>query len=144
VISRDPSGKERDDFFFSTDVNARPADVIETFAGRWSIEDTFKNTKQRLGVEHPQIWKRSGPQRAAVIGLALYSLVWTWYVQHGHRKNSLRVLPWYSAKTNPSFTDALGVLRRVLWRRRIISMFGKHAVHYRISKFFIQALERAA
>jgi hypothetical protein len=44
--------------------------------GRWSIEDTFKNTKQSLGSEEPQTWKGQWPERAAVISLWLYSVVW--------------------------------------------------------------------
>jgi len=144
VISRDPAGKERDDFFFTTDLTLMPAEVVGTFAGRWSIEDTFKNTKQFLGAEEPQSWKGPGPERAAVIGLALYSLVWTWYLKYGYQKNILLRLPWYPTKTHPSFADALATLRRVLWQDRIISMFGKRSVHYKISKFLIAVLERAA
>ena len=34
VISRDPAGKEKDDFFFTTDLNLMPAEVIGGFAGR--------------------------------------------------------------------------------------------------------------
>ena len=60
VISRDPAGKEKDDFFFTTDLKLTPAEVIGGFAGRWSIEDTFKNTKQSLGSEEPQTWKGRG------------------------------------------------------------------------------------
>jgi hypothetical protein len=44
--------------------------------GRWSIEDTFKNTKQSLSSEEPQTWKGQWPERAAVISLWLYSMVW--------------------------------------------------------------------
>jgi hypothetical protein len=117
---------------------------IIPFASRWSIEDTFKNTKQFLGAEQPQSWKNQGPERAAVLGLALYSLVWTWYLRHGYRKTSVAATPWYPGKTTPSFQDALAALRRVLWHYRIISMFGKQAVHYKISKFLIAALEKAA
>ena len=144
VISRDPEGKEKDDFFFTTDLHATPSDVIEAFAGRWSIEDTFKNTKQLLGAEHPQTWKGPGPERAAVIGLWLYSAVWAWFLRHRHKTHALPFRPWYSKKTHPSFADALAALRRVLWRQQIISRFGKASVHYNISKFLLDALERAA
>jgi hypothetical protein len=144
VISRDPAGKERDDFFFTTDLTMTPAEVIGTFAGRWSIEDTFKNAKQFLGAQEPQSWKRQGPERAAVIGLALYSLVWAWYLEAGYPKRVLPQIPWYPGKTHPSFADALAALRRVLWRDRIISTFGKHAVPHKIFQFFIQAVEKAA
>ena len=144
VISRDPAGKERDDFFFATDLSMTPAEVVGAFAGRWSIEDTFKNTKQFLGAEEPQSWKGSGPERAAAIGLILYSLVWIWYLTAGYSKSVLPQTPWYPGKTHPSFADALAALRRVLWQDRIISMFGKHTVPHHVFQFFIQAVEKAA
>ena len=144
VISRDPAGKEQDDFFFTTDLQLTAAEVIGGFAGRWSIEDTFKNIKQYLGSEEPQTWKGQGPERAAVIGLWLYSVVWAWYIRYGYRKSSLQIMPWYSAKTHPSFQDALAALRRVLWRKRIIIMFGNHTVPARIIEFFINTVATAA
>ena len=144
VISRDPQGKEKDKFLFSTDVAAKPAEVIGGFAGRWSIEETFKNTKQYLGAEQPQTWKGVGPERAAVIGLWLYSAVWLWYLQWGRKKNPLRLVAWYPGKSHPSFQDALAALRRVLWRGRINCMFGKHSVPSRIREFLIDALAPAA
>jgi hypothetical protein len=143
VISRDPGGKEQDDFFFTTDMKLTPAEVIGGFAGRWSIEDTFKNTKQFLGSEEPQTWKSQGPERAAVISLWLYSVVWAWYIRYGYVKTRLPIVPWYPGKTCPSFQDALASLRRVLWRRRIITMFGNHTVPARITEFLIDALAPA-
>ena len=144
VISRDPTGKEKDDFFFTTDLELTPAEVIGGFAGRWSIEDTFKNTKQSLGSEEPQTWEGQGPERAAVISLWLYSVVWAWYIRYGYRKSSIPIMPWYAAKTHPSFQDALATLRKVLWRKRIIVMFGNHTVPARIIEFFIKAVAAAA
>jgi len=144
VISRDPAGKEKDDFFFTTDLNLTPAEVIGGFAGRWSIEDTFKNTKQSLGAQQPQTWKGNGPERAAVISLWLYSVVWAWYIRYGYRKSSILIMPWYCSKTHPSFQDALATLRRLLWRKRIITMFGNHTVPARITEFLMDALASAA
>jgi hypothetical protein len=144
VISRDPAGKEPDDFFFTTDLKLTPAEVIGGFAGRWSIEDTFKNTKQLLGGEEPQTWKGKGPERAAVISLWLYSIIWAWYIRHGYGKIRLPAMPWYPTKTCPSFQDALAALRRVLWWKRIIIMFGNHTVPARIIEFFIDAVAAAA
>jgi hypothetical protein len=144
VISRDPAGKEQDDFFFTTDLKLATSEVISGFAGRWSIEDTFKNTKQFLGSEEPQTWKSQGPERAAVIGLWLYSMVWAWYIRYGYAKTRLPIIPWYPSKSCPSFQDALATLRRVLWRKRIITMFGNHTVPARITEFLIDALAPAA
>jgi len=144
VISRDPTGKERDDFFFSTDLSLTPAQVIGGFAGRWSIEDTFKNTKQFLGGQEPQTWKGRGPERAAMLSLWLGSAVWLWYLcQKGPARKFARV-PWYPQKEHPSFQDALACLRRHLWGQRIISMFGKRSGHDKNLDVLLEALARAA
>jgi len=50
VISRDPLGKEHDDFLFTTDCRLPPAQIVSPFADRWAIEDTFRNLKQYLGL----------------------------------------------------------------------------------------------
>ena len=123
VISRDPEGKEKDDFFFTTDLSLSAAEVIGGFADRWSIEDTIKNTKQFLGGQEPQTWKGKGPQRTAALSLWLYSVVWLWYLQQKKTQKLMVLLPWYPAKSRPSFQDALACLRRALWRQRIKSMF---------------------
>lgn len=144
VISRDPQGKERDDFFFTTDLSMAPAEVIGGFAGRWSIEDTFKNTKQFLGGQQPQTWKGKGPERAAALSLWLYSVVWLWYLQQKKASKTFTVFLWYPGKTCPSFQDALACLRRELWRQRIKLMFAKSTVHNKITEFLIVALSSAA
>jgi hypothetical protein len=144
VISRNPDGKEKDDFFITTDLDRSPASVIGGFAGRWSIEDTFKNTKQFIGGQEPQTWKGKGPERAAALSFWLYSVIWFWYLQRTNTSRRIMVLPWYPAKCRPSFQDALSALRRTLWTKRIKSMFGKTAVHGKNIKFLILALSRAA
>jgi hypothetical protein len=144
VISRDPAGKEKDDFFFTTDLSLTAAEVISDFAGRWSIEDTFKYTKQFIGGQEPQTWKGKGPERAAGLSLWIYSAVWLWYLQQKSRRRYFFVQPWYPGKCAPSFADALSCLRRVLWRDRIKSMFGKRFVHNKNFEFLIESLAAAA
>jgi hypothetical protein len=144
VISRDPAGKERDDFFFSTDLSLKPAQVIGGFAGRWSIEDTFKNTKQFVGGQEPQTWKGQGPERAAMLSLWLGSVVWLWYLGSQGREHRITAPPWYPKKEHPSFQDALAGLRRCLWRQRIISMFGKRLGHDKNLEVLFAALAKAA
>lgn len=144
VISRDPKGKEKDDFFFTTDVTMDPADVLACYADRWAIEDTFKNTKQLLGGQQPQTYKAQGPERAAGLSLWLYSMVWLWYLKQKSRRRYFIVQPWYSRKSAPSFADALSCLRRELWRERIKYMFGISAVHDKKFEFVLEALAPAA
>jgi hypothetical protein len=144
VVGRDLSGKERDDFFFTTDVNLVAVEVINGFAGRWSIEDTFKNTKQFIGGQEPQTWKGKGPERAAALSLWLYSAIWLWYLQQKPNQRYFFVQPWFRDKLTPSFEDALSCLRRELWQERIKTTFGKSSVHDKKFEFLIEALSTAA
>lgn len=144
VISRDPAGKEKDDFFVTTDLNLKPAQVVGQFAGRWSIEDTFKNTKQLLGGQQPQTFKRQGPERAAAMSFWLYSVVWLWYLENKRFWTMLPQLPWYRQKRTPSFADALASLRQEIWKERINCMFDSHIAFEIIPKSLITALSYAA
>ena len=144
VISRDPAGKEKDDFFFTTDLNMTAAEVLECYNDRWAIEDTFKNTKQLLGAQQPQTFKGKGPERAAGLSLWLYSVVWLWYLKQKSSDRYFIVQPWYEQKATPSFADAIACLRRTLWRERINIMFGHSAVHDKKFEFLLEALAPAA
>jgi hypothetical protein len=143
VIVRDPKGKQHDDFFFTTDLDDNPEKVASRYAGRWSIEDTFRNVKQFLGGEDPQTWKHQGPERAAALSLWVYSTVWHWYLTTQGTKVSWPSLPWYQSKKTPSFPDALASLRRILW----CTIFSASAPRSLIPKnvaVLIEALARAA
>jgi hypothetical protein len=144
VISRDPAGKEKDDFFLTTDVTMTAAEVLECYNDRWAIEDTFKNTKQLLGGQQPQTFKGKGPERAAGLSLWLYSVVWLWYLNQKSAHRYFIVQPWYEQKATPSFADAVACLRRTLWRERIKYMFGNSAVHDKKFQFLLEALAPAA
>ena len=144
VISRDPKRVEKEAFLFTTDRTGQPAHVIARYGNRWAIEDTFKNTKQSLGAEHPQLGKRQGPLRAAAFVLALYSLVWLHYLRVRGTKPSWLPLPWRPHKTTPSFADALASLRGDLWRQRLFPHSEKRPLLNEITQTLIHALARAA
>lgn len=121
VIIRDPDRIEPDDFFFTTDTALAPEVVIAQYSGRWSIEETFRNTKQFMGGQDPQTWKINGPERAAAFSFIVYSLTWTWFIQaKKYKKTCWLSLPWYRSKVTPSFQDALAALRSVLWCPRLL------------------------
>ncbi|MFH1021797.1 MAG: hypothetical protein V1809_00235 [Planctomycetota bacterium] len=143
VISRDPDGKEPDDFFVTTDLALSAQDAVSEFSGRWCIEDTFRNVKQIVRGQEPQVWKREGPERAAALGFLLYGLVWAWAISTGALAKGVRI-PWYPTKTTPSFSDALGALRREIWISRIIPMSGLRLVHAKYLRLVFHALTTAA
>lgn len=144
VISRDPAGKEKDDFFFTTDLSMTAAEVLECYNDRWTIEDTFKNTKQLLGGQQPQTFKGQGPERATGLSLWLYSMVWLWYLKQKSTDRYFIVQPWYDQKATPSFADAIACLRHCLWRERMKYMFDNSAVHDKKFEFLLEALAPAA
>ena len=123
VISRDPDGVEKDDYFFTTDLTMIPGGVISEYANRWAIEDTFRNLKQFLGAEEPQCWKGLGPERAVAFSMFLYGAVWLWFIQHGQCQVKLPNRPWYENKKAISFIDAIATLRMSLWQK----YFSRHA-----------------
>lgn len=144
VICRDPSGKMKDDFFFTTDVSQKPQEVIEHYASRWSIEDTFKNVKQSLGGEEPQLRSAEGPQRVAAFSFWLYSVLWLWFLKSKSKNTSVVILPWYPQKRVPSFIDAMASLRRLLWSRRIFSSSGTPMLTKKNAMVLIEALAYSA
>lgn len=144
LIVRDPTGRQDDDFFFTTDLAAVPAEAVGQYAGRWSIEDTNRNVKQFLGGEEPQVWKDQGPERAAALAFWLSSAVWLWYLTTQGTRPVLPVVPWYPAKSRPAFADALAALRRVLWRQKVFPISSARAHLPKIVETLIETLAMAA
>lgn len=143
IISRDPQGIEKDDFFFTTDLTLDPGLLISAYANRWAIEDTFRNAKQFLGIEQPQSWKGPGPEKVAAMGYAVYSLVWAWFIKHGDQKR-FPVRPWYKGKANPSFQDALAGIRHQIWTQRIPTTVLDYPEFHKFTENMIESLARAA
>jgi hypothetical protein len=108
VFSRDPEGKERDDFFFTTDCSLTGVQAIEGFCGRWSVEDTFRNTKQFVGGEEPQTWTGEGPERAVMLSLWLGSVVWLWFLQQPAKRHKVAGPPLVSGQDPSEFPRCLG------------------------------------
>ena len=144
VVVRDPAGIEADDFFFTTDLGATGAEVASRYAGRWSIEVTFRDVKQDLGGENPQSWKRQGPERAATLSLWLHGLVWCWYLDAHPAGATWPIKPWYRHKATPSFLDALAALRRLLWSQRIAAMSSSTQDNGKITDALLDTLAYAA
>ena len=70
VVVRDPEGKFRDAYLFTTDLGASPSWVVATFSRRWSIEVAFKASKQVMEIEGPQHWCSGEYREAGPVGVA--------------------------------------------------------------------------
>lgn len=101
VVVRDPSGRMRDCYLFTTDLRACVDWVIVQFAVRWSIEVLFRASKQILEIEAPQHWCRESVEKVAPWVWSMQSVIMVWYVTAGHATREAKELrgrmgPWDS------------------------------------------------
>jgi SRSO17 transposase len=121
VIVRDPSGKEKDDFFFCTDARVADEEIVQRYYDRWGVEECILEAKQHMGFESTQGWCSKTVNRQAPLAMLLVTLVKAWYARCAADEPSLlpETMPWYAHKRHPSFVDMLSGLRKVLWQHRI-------------------------
>ena len=121
VIVRDPVGKEKDDFFFCTDVIVPDAEIVQRYYDRWSVEEVILESKEYMGFESTQGWCSKTVNRQAPLAMVLVTLVKAWYARCALKEPLLlpEIMPWYEHKRHPSFIDMLSALRKVLWQHRI-------------------------
>jgi len=119
VLVRDAVGKRPDQMFYCTRLDWNAKKILSAYSTRWSIEVTFENCKQWLGLEDPANRKEKAVRRTAPMALVLHSLIVVWFHQVGHRHVQFPDRPWYPQKAEPSFADMLTTLRRLSWRDKI-------------------------
>ena len=112
-------------YFFTTDVTFSAQQVIETFTGRWSIEVTFQEVRTHLGVETTRGWiertvESNTVLRAEPCLFGLDSVVALWYAALPERDRQ-NLEPTWAGKTTVTFSDAITLVRRDLWRRWIFA-----------------------
>ena len=124
VLVRDPSGEHEPAAFLSTDIDAQPAAILGWFVSRWRVETTFQEVRAHLGVETQRQWSDLAILRTTPALLGLFSLVTVWADGLARETtNALRpnATAWYR-KQEPTFTDAIAAVRRVLWAPPNLSM----------------------
>ena len=117
MLVRDPSGEREPQAFLSTDLTATPEQVLGWFVSRWRMETTFQEARSHLGVETQRQWSDLAILRTTPALLGLFSLVTVW-ADRLRRTPHGAVAPltaaWYD-KREPTFSDAIAVVRRALW-----------------------------
>lgn len=131
VLIRDPQNKFEPQALLCTDLAATPDQVLAWFVCRWQVEATFQQVRTHLGVETQRQWNDQAIARATPVLLGLFSLVTL--LAHPQMKNnetgkqSIRQAAWY-LKEKPTFSDALALVRRCLWRARFCMSLDKHDI----------------
>jgi hypothetical protein len=121
VLIRDPLQRFQSQALLCTDTKAAPIAIVQWFIRRWQIEVTFEETRAHLGVETQRQWSRRAIARTTPILLGLFSLV-TLIADRlvANQAMPVRTASWYR-KTQPTFIDALALVRRHLWRAHVFS-----------------------
>jgi IS4 transposase len=124
VFVHDRDGTHRDQYFYCTDPDLSPQEIITLYTSRWSIEVTFQEVREHLGFETTKQHSPKSVLRTGPCLLSCYSIVALIYAKIvEHRKPIIHNTPSYS-KSEPAFSDALFVVRRRLWDETIL----KHAI----------------
>ena len=115
VLVRDPTGTRKPQAFLCTDLDATPAAILGWFVHRWSMETTFQETREHLGIETQRQWSDLAIARSTPALFGLFSLVTLWAAEaKGAAALHPRSAAWY-VKDEPTFSDAIATVRRVLW-----------------------------
>lgn len=115
VLIRDPYGEFRTQALLCTDLELAAERIVSLFIRRWKMESTFHEARQRLGFETQRHWSETAVRRTAPAMLALFSVVTL--LAHPYMADSsslVRGAAWYD-KRDPTFSDALAVVRKELW-----------------------------
>ena len=83
VVVRDPQGKFKDTYLFTTDLSQGSIVGNQAVRWRWSIEVLFKSSKQVLEFESPQHWCQESVEKLAPWVWLLQSVLSVWYLTVG-------------------------------------------------------------
>lgn len=95
--------------FYTTDVEADVATILQRYSWRWTIEIVFRDAKNHLGIGEPRNRTREAARRTATVGWLLYGLV-VWWHETARDAPAPAVREW-RGKRGPSFADMLAALR---------------------------------
>lgn len=139
VYVRDLTGTHRDEYFFTTDLELTPQQVVEYFTGRWAIEVTFEESREHVGFETTRGWCQRTVLRAEPCLLVLYTVIALWYASLPERTRAT-LAPTWTGKTTRTFSDAITLVRRHLWQNWVFQSPRHHTAFAKLTakqKIFI-------
>jgi hypothetical protein len=126
VFVHDRDGTHEDRYFYSTDPALSPSRIISLYTGRWSIEVTFQETRQHLGLATPRNRKDKSVLRTVPCLLGLFSVICLLQERQSRRRIvAPQIYPWYH-KRQLTFSDALAAARRLLWQQTVFAELDQH------------------
>jgi DDE superfamily endonuclease len=140
VLIRDPHGQFDTQALLCTDRAVAPEQIVAWFVRRWQLEVTFEEARRHLGVETQRQWSERAIRRTTPALLGLFSLV-TLFTQQDRSRTPVRVrqAAWYQ-KAQPTFADALALVRRELWAEAAFHLSASEPDMVKVPRRFIERL----
>jgi hypothetical protein len=142
VIVKEADGCE---FFFATDRDATPRDIVETFADRSSIEQDFHDVKEVWGAGQQQVRNIWTNIATFNLNLWVHTLVecWSWHkpVEEIRDRGDS---PWDDPERRPSHADRRKALRRETLRNEYSQLRLAHRQSSKIRRMFQLLLQLVA
>jgi hypothetical protein len=115
VLIRDPQERFKAQALLSTNLDHLAEQIVTWFVRRWTMEVTCEEARAPLGLETQRQWNDRAIARTTPALLSLYSVI-TLIAHLLIEKGASRVrsTAWY-AKSDPTFSDAIALVRRHLW-----------------------------
>ena len=137
--------ENRCEYFFCTNPDATPREIIEAFADRATIEQDFHDVKEVWGTGQQQV--RNIWTNIAVFNLNLWvhTLIecWAWRKDVDSIRDR-RDSPWDKAERRPSHADRRKALRRETLGNEYFSLSPSHRKSSRIRDLYALLLQLAA
>jgi hypothetical protein len=140
VLIRDPLGQFDTQALLCTDPAVAPEQILAWFVRRWQLEVTFEEARRHLGVETQRQWSELAIRRTTPALLGLFSLV-TLFTHESMSRQTIRVrqAAWYP-KAQPTFADALALVRRELWAHGAFRLSGNEPDLVKVPRRFLERL----
>jgi hypothetical protein len=140
LLIRDPQDEFAPQALVTTQLDHTPAQMVEWFVRRWTMEVTFEEARTHLGIETQRQWSDLAIGRTTPALFGLYSLVTR--LAHGLLQadaSVVRTAAWY-VKPRPTFADAIAVVRRELWSSCYFTMSGSRTETIKIPRALFERL----
>ena len=140
VLIRDPHGTFDTQALLCTDLDVAPEQILAWFVQRWQLEVTFEEARRHLGVETQRQWSELAIRRTTPALLGLFSLVTLFAHQYVSRRPvCVRQAAWYR-KAQPTFADALALVRRELWGHGAFRLSVSEPEMVKVPRAFVEHL----
>jgi hypothetical protein len=114
-LVRDAEGQKPPQAFLCTDTEAEPVAILGWLVRRWRVEVTLSEVRRHLGVETQRQGSDLAILRTTPALLGLFSLVTLWAGRIRPEGSLLAACGRWYPKADPTFSDALALVRHELW-----------------------------